>query len=210
VKRDGAEETEEPSMKLQMAITFLTIALGMGVAETSATPSSKPEVAVCMNARNDLEAIMFARNLASRIFADAGVAIQWHGWNCPSDAIHISISYRTSPKLMPGTLAYASALEGPDIVVFYDRMKRTSESHRFPYMFGHVLVHEITHILQGVDHHSEEGLMKATWDWRDYILMDGRGLRFANEDIALIHRGLDGRARQLIGTHASDPIRSPR
>jgi hypothetical protein len=57
-------------------------------------------------------------------------------------------------------------------------------------VLGHVLVHEITHILQGIDRHSETGVMKARWTAQDYSKMTWEPLPFTPEDIDLIQRGL--------------------
>jgi len=53
-----------------------------------------------------------------------------------------------------------------------------------------VLVHEITHILQGVDRHSAQGVMKAQWDDNDYSAMAWKPLPFSPIDVELINRGL--------------------
>jgi hypothetical protein len=51
-----------------------------------------------------------------------------------------------------------------------------------------VLVHEITHILQGVDRHSESGIMKAQWTIDDYRAMASKPLSFTPLDVKLIQR----------------------
>ncbi len=35
-------------------------------------------------------------------------------------------------------------------------------------VLAHVLVHEITHILEGLNEHSQEGIIKARWTFQDY------------------------------------------
>ena len=179
--------------RLQLAFAVFAI-LQLDAAAALGFGASKPKLTVCMDPRNDMEAIMSARNLASRMFTEAGIAIEWRGWNCPAEAIRIKLSYQTPPKLQPEALAYALPRQGHEIVLFYNRMKRTIESYRFSYLLAHVVVHEITHILQGVDRHSEKGLMKAKWDWQDYAQMDGMGLAFTKDDIEWIHRGIERRA----------------
>jgi hypothetical protein len=51
------------------------------------------------------------------------------------------------------------------------------------------MVHEITHIQQGVDRHSNSGVMKARWTDKDYAAMAWKPLPFTPEDILLIHLG---------------------
>ena len=66
-------------------------------------------------------------------------------------------------------------------------------------MLGHVLAHEVAHMFQAVEHHSASGVMKKKWDYRDYVEMQRRPLRFTEEDLLLIRQGLKARAsRQAI------------
>ena len=65
-----------------------------------------------------------------------------------------------------------------------------------PRLLAYVLAHEIAHVLQAVDRHSETGVMKASWDKGDYFSM-GRGrLKFTPSDIGLIRLVLDTRKTQ--------------
>ena len=65
---------------------------------------------------------------------------------------------------------------------------------QLPIVLGHVLVHEITHILQGIQRHSASGVMKAYWDREDCGQMTWKPLRFEPEDVDLIYVGLARRA----------------
>jgi hypothetical protein len=83
--------------------------------------------------------------------------------------------------------------EGTRIIIFYDRVKRTVEPPVVPHLLAQVLAHEIAHILEGIDHHSNSGLMKAHWDLRDQDRMYREPLPFTDFDAAMIHRGLEER-----------------
>ena len=74
--------------------------------------------------------------------------------------------------------------------MFYDRVRNTVPSRAVPSVLAHVLVHEITHILQGTSRHSVSGVMKAQWDGRDYRQMEQKPLGFTEEDIRFIQQGL--------------------
>jgi hypothetical protein len=50
---------------------------------------------------------------------------------------------------------------------------------------AHVLVHEITHALEGVSRHAETGVMKANWTFAGYGQM-ARLLEFTPVDANLI------------------------
>lgn len=55
------------------------------------------------------------------------------------------------------------------MLFFYDRVLANSRPTGLPFLLGHVLAHEIGHILQGVERHSSAGVMKEKWDYRDYV-----------------------------------------
>ena len=95
---------------------------------------------------------------------------------------------------MPGAFALARVYEGVHITVFWDRVQRRTNSLTAGVVLGHVLVHEITHILQGIDRHSETGVMKAGWTGKDFFQMTWKPLPFTPDDIYLIQRGLATRA----------------
>jgi hypothetical protein len=57
-------------------------------------------------------------------------------------------------------------------------------------VLAHVMVHEITNVLQRIDRHSEEGIMRAHWSSLDYHRMTRHPLTFALEDVELIRLGL--------------------
>jgi hypothetical protein len=82
--------------------------------------------------------------------------------------------------------------EGVHIRIFVDHV--AENAHRLAplgtFLLAHVMVHEITHMLQGVNRHSQEGIMKATWTQAEIQRMVVSPLSFAPEDIRLIHVGL--------------------
>jgi hypothetical protein len=63
-----------------------------------------------------------------------------------------------------------------------------------------LLVHEITHIIEGVNRHSEGGIMRAQWTDEDRKLMKTHPLPFAPDDVELIQRGLAPRSTSTAGT----------
>ena len=96
----------------------------------------------------------------------------------------------TPTEFVPGAFAFARVYEGVHITVFWDRVQRMTSSLVAGVVLGHVLVHEITHILQGIDRHSETGVMKARWTGEDFFQMTWKPLSFTPGDIYLIQRGL--------------------
>ena len=51
-------------------------------------------------------------------------------------------------------------------------------------------MHEITHVIQGVNRHSEAGVMKAHWNAEDRAAIYERRLGFEEWDVHLMRKGL--------------------
>jgi hypothetical protein len=171
---------------------FLTAAAaGAGGAER--------DVAVILHAGNESPAVIgLATGQATRMLAAAGVTVAWRtgAWHsgAPQDresaeAIDAVLTSGRATSFKPGALAYATIApqSAARIEVFYDRVRGNVRGLAVAPVLAHVLVHEITHILEGVERHSESGVMKAHWDARDFIRMSRTALPFADEDLRLIH-----------------------
>ena len=176
---------------MAMVMVIMAAAARTRAAETSVARN----VTVCMNPGGDLVTVHAAEKMASQIFAEIGVAIQWDRMRqCPlKDAILVSLLTETPAGQPLLTLAKAFPYEGTHIMVFFDRVKSTVKPGLVIPLLAYVLAHEITHILEGTYSHSETGIMKARWDIGDYFQMRRRRLRFSEEDIFLVYEGLGSR-----------------
>jgi hypothetical protein len=153
-------------------------------------------VAVCVAMDRDF-AVQRAQTIAGGMFAEIGVRIEWHGErSCPPNAIRISFSDGTNRKFRPEAVAYALPYEATHIEVFYDRLQKHAAA-RLPVLLAHVMVHEITHILQGVSQHSASGIMMASWGRAESNEMAFKPLRFTDSDVRLIRQGLEARESRL-------------
>jgi hypothetical protein len=139
-----------------------------------------------------------AQMQAAKMFADIGLKIDWRCCRAPraadGQAILITFETETPDNQLPAALAYALPYEGIHINVFYARIVKMVPASGRSTLLAHVLVHEITHVIQGVVRHSREGVMKAAWSAEDYQNMLWKSLPFAREDIDLIVRGLNAHA----------------
>jgi hypothetical protein len=183
-------------MRIGTAVLIAMLALRVA----SASETNRSTVSVCVDDSLAGGAEMFiariavdeAEILAAQILMTAGVRLDWHGArHCPFEAIQISLHDATPARLMPGALAYARPFDGSSaIMVFLDRVEcRANQRHAGP-ILGHVFAHEIAHILQRIDRHSESGLMKADWTTDDVRKMYVQPLRFSEDDIDLIRLGM--------------------
>src|SRR5215469_13574301 len=180
--------------------TLAALLTMMTAASLAKDRGSAPQhsVTVCMNPGGNAAAVFQAEVVANQILAAADVKIHWQGdvRFCGSSGSGIVIELRLSTPLdfYPGAMAYAlpyasTTYTGTTIVVFYDRIQAVG----LPPLLAHVLVHEITHVLERIADHSSTGIMKAHWTQRDYAQMSRRPLIFTEGDLFLIRKGLDFR-----------------
>ena len=169
----------------------MTIAAGLTVQAGQVKQRLTVYVRNSANVSDDVK--VQAENLAASMFDSIGVQIDWRCGEPRSSseqALAIQLATDTPKDEKPGALAYAKPYEGVHIVVFWDRIDFGAAPTR---LLAHIMVHEITHILEGVSRHSETGIMKAQWTDEDHRAMLVQPLRFAPVDVDLIHRGLAAR-----------------
>jgi len=156
-------------------------------------------VTVCLNPGGNTALLNPGRDAAIRVLNQAGIRVHWHRDERPcrdaANAIVVKVAENTPAHHHPGALAYAMPFEGTRIVLLSDRIVRAATREITPRLLGHVLAHEIVHLLQGLQHHSSDGVMKARWTGRDYSDMMMARLMLSKEDIELMHLGMDRRAQ---------------
>ena len=146
-----------------------------------------------------------AEAMASGMFRRIGTRVRWTREGAPAansvDACDAPIDVRLEPsppaRTRPESLAYAApyAVSGTRIHIFFDRVVESGGQRRAVRLLAHVLAHELTHVLEGLDRHSTTGVMKAHWSGLDYEAMMVAPLPFSAVDVELIHLGvskLDG------------------
>jgi hypothetical protein len=153
----------------------------------------------------DALAIAYARRLAAEMFASIGVKLEWRS-GLPGDQPACGETLAMDLALDPGAsdsarfpasaLAYATVGSQQVVAIhlFYNRIMSRRDSDLKRALLAHVMVHEITHVLEGLARHSSEGIMKANWDEADFKAMMARPLHFAPEDVRLVsaHFGMEG------------------
>jgi hypothetical protein len=141
--------TEVSEMRLA-GVAVIAVVIG-----TSAHAAQRPDGCVTVYFRDNPSVPdpvkSIAKALASEMFAGIGVRIDWRSGqpaasSATAGAIAIELVTETPGTFLPGALAYAQPYEGVHIQVFYDRIKYKPAPAE---LLAHVLVHEITHILQG-------------------------------------------------------------
>ena len=147
--------------------------------------------------------VLLGRHIATGILASSGVRLRWAretsaeperlSVECGTvPAIDVRIVYSTPAD--PDRRALAEALplarSGVRITVFYDRVESAAGKDLTGFVLGHVLAHELGHILLQSAAHAESGLMKAEWTLVDHGRMRKRPIGFSAEEAAAIRRRL--------------------
>jgi hypothetical protein len=184
------------------------VGAGAQAAKVDRTTGQKVTVYLLNDASVPSPLLSRARTLAAEMFAGVGVRIQWRaGQRAGSQllqegAIAVRLTLNTPDEFKTSVGAYTTPGKGVHITVLYQHLAWSlAKPGLAPALLAHVLVHEITHILEGIARHSEPGIMKANWTSDDYYEMQTKMLPFASEDVELIHRGLAQR-RPRVGQAA--------
>jgi hypothetical protein len=178
-----------------MKLTVVALAALVVAVSAQGKSGTERQVTVYLNNSNVVPVFVRVRAeaLASKMFAGIGVTLNLREARPAASetaAIVIEFGDRTPAGLLPLAWAYALPFEGVHIRIFWDRMERERCAHQ---LLAHVMVHEITHILQHVDGHSAEGIMNARWTKQERLALERRPLCFTAEDVDLIYQGMDAR-----------------
>lgn len=130
----------------------------------------------------------------ARIYAAAGVKLVWTG---SSPALPSLILMIVSERDFGAQGAAANAMgaapaadegAGRPAYAFYNRIEASSQHYGTDVakILGSVIAHELGHLLLARGAHAAAGIMKATWDSRDMVLIASSLLGFTNEQARLI------------------------
>lgn len=112
---------------------------------------------------------------------------------------------RTPADYRPGAYGCSWPDEGVHVEIFFDRMEHTVEGSLLAALIGHVMAHEIAHVLEGSDEHSG-GVMKSRFNRRDMQKMSIAPLSFTATDRILLHDGLRDRQERIAAISGLGPL----
>ena len=180
-------------------------------------PASQVTVSVHNDAHVPLDTLVSAESTASRVFREAGLNVEWmncigvgnHGSASPCTKaayptyLHIRIVARA--RNLPGTtfgIAYLSADgSGCYSSAFLEPIVHLNaiRGQGVAPVLGHVMAHEIAHLLLGTNSHAAEGIMRAQWQ-RDELLSASRGeLLFSPRESQVMRERLSAVGRPTVG-----------
>jgi hypothetical protein len=172
---------------MRLALLVLTLAIGL--------QAQNLEIAVGLKdaeiAPPDI--LMQAQLTASRIYAGIGVKLKWSSYDATD--LRVQFDAGVTAAFHAGALGYAAPYGGRGSVahVLFDRVSQVSSAGQMGVLLGHVIAHELGHILEGTDGHADRGIMKAQWNAKDLAEMIFRPLPFTQDDAELIREGIPAR-----------------
>lgn len=196
-------------------------AMAMAEAIAAQAGQAQPKLTVWIESPHDLDVVVLAgaEGTASRVFAQVGVKLEWKigtpPANAPDENLAMAFDAKAPARFDRDALGYATVGgSGTVIHIFYVRVIRTGAKKLVSVILGHVMAHEITHVLEGIPRHSDMGLMKAQWRAQDYYQMSRRPLPFAPIDAEMVRahfvREAAATPHAPAGTQPAEPVTDSR
>ena len=178
-------------------IAGLTLMAAVVASDTSAAESFEPlDVLVIDDVGVPGDILERGRHEASRIFEKLGIGLIWVEGGMPKARRYLIIIRIVSKSpgresRYRGVLGTAAASTGNRAMVawlFYDRIdeERKRLDVDLALMLGHVIAHEMGHLLLPYGSHSVAGLMKENWDTSQAAQASRRSLTFSSEEAEAI------------------------
>jgi len=194
----------------EQAMTNATMLLGF-VLSTSSWAGER-SLTVCLAPSQTVEydqILAQAKGYAMRLYRLIGVDLRWKA-TCSSTELEtpgtlsapnlstIGVEWAAiAPATLPaGARASAHPFQatGIRITLYQDRIfLLVKENHRGAAVLGHVLAHEIGHVLLGHNAHGRKGLMQPAWSNLEQSAMRCTPMAFTTEEAESIRRRLDNR-----------------
>jgi len=161
--------------------------LGVALAASvmAAAPQPKITVLVYDYAEVPLKTLVSAQQQAATIFNTAGIEIEWrHGFPAPNEAVPayppaggpdklevLILSRAMVSRMKPGLNDLARALLpsssgfGTVVYIYADRCRELVSGRGWAYgsILGHILAHELGHLLLGLGAHRTGSIMQPNW-----------------------------------------------
>jgi hypothetical protein len=163
-----------------LLFSLFVIFPGTAWGETSPVRRSNLTVSVYNDAGVPFATLQEAETISSRIFEESGIHVVWinclpgnlsTGAVCTLAVTEGQLQVRVgrhSLNLRSSVLgiSYLSDVGGSQADVFYESIKELHQNMpgQPAIILGHVMSHEIGHLLLGTNSHSPSGIMRAQWD----------------------------------------------
>jgi hypothetical protein len=159
-------------------------------------------VSVFANAKVTTDVLESAKAEATAIFSSMGIELVWRA---QSPARDVDLTIRVIDRPIKGASKSAMGLAVPDqtgsesfLFAFLNRVEEFARHHDRPVaqMLGHVIAHEMGHLLLPTVAHSNSGIMVAGWEGAQIAQFGRGGLSFTPKQAEDIRRKVGTFARR--------------
>ena len=168
------------------------------------TASGQPLIHVLVMDQADVppDSRQRAQDVATGVFHLSGIALVWvDAGTCQARCLTVrivtqSVGGKSRNPHMLGVAPSTPEARGINLWIFYPRIRAYSAELRMDasQLLGHVMAHELGHLLLPYDAHSLAGLMRPAWD-RAQVRAAAKGLlTFTPDQAGLIREHLQGAA----------------
>ena len=186
-------------------VTAMTIAIGVLVTARSviAAPSDAATITLwVLNQAKVPDAVLLrAQAQTTRIYSSAGITVRWRDRLEMSTQPHFIVNITTNPLNGRGDISSSGVMgmapglkeaHGMHAWAFYATIQAFAALHGLDAgsLLGHVIAHEIGHLLLRNNSHSQTGLMRAGWDKLQVTRLAACVLTFTPKESALIRSRL--------------------
>jgi hypothetical protein len=171
-------------------ILILTFVL-CGWVDGAAQEHPQVTVVVYNDAGIPARVIESAKETAERIYLDAGVTILWKDYRDPATGMtQLFVRIVRRSLNLPGE-DFGIAFVGGDgrgvqADIFYSGIEQLTSSANPAQVLGHVMAHELGHLLLGMNTHSRLGIMQAQWTDQQLRQMSKGILKFDKRQSEII------------------------
>jgi hypothetical protein len=175
-------------------------ALGAILAHSEERLDSRMTVLVYDYAGVQAETLMKAEQETSRIFRHSGVEVTWRPCRMSGSSVPIECpdpspmtpALRLVPRFQlvrdrvrAEAMGYSTGDFATVSVEFAQRLEESGVA-QLPQILGHIMAHEIGHLLLLGGGHSASGVMRAHWGFNEFRLLRQGGLNFTPEQNRLL------------------------
>ena len=188
-----------------LLIHTLLFVIGAGHSQAD-TKKDTPLISIGLFGAGAIAGTMLARaeSVTARILGPVGIRVRWEDRDIRHAAVErIDIRFANSTtdqsSRFATSLPFASS--GVRIIIFVNRIQAAG-NHDLLFtsrLLGHVLAHEIGHVLMRTDQHSPQGVMKERWTEDDYAEIRRSYLMFTDENVTAILAAIAAEEHRAVG-----------
>jgi hypothetical protein len=202
---------------LWFGVLFLFLPIIAGASGARGAGASELMVSVYNDAGMPVDVLVSAETVASRIFREAGLHVAWlqcsgsgeqvSAASCAEVVVptHLHVRIRARSRNLAGSTFGISYLAADGSGCYSDVfLAPITHLHAISgqgvgTVLGHVMAHELAHLLLGTNSHSDTGIMRAQWHKEDLLSASKGELLFTERQAQVMRQRVSSVAPLAVG-----------